>query len=310
MLHIKREDIEFTLRHHLNTFLINNNLLFMNQILAVCAERSCLTGGTMVKLLHGNVQKMQYGNDLDFYFSNPKNHSKEKLKSYFKRIYGANTYTPEELYDYIIYYEAKKGVDLLRSGKINPALFNKLVTNSTLQYSNLMMLPRKIEDIMEDPSLVLDSYVDVITGKNTIPNHIATYDITICMVALFYTIDGTLQLKVDNQRDHVYKNMKAACRGDVFLHYHNTIPKTIKFKKHKIAIAKKTHKHFERLLKYVNRGFRLDNTVQLYGFFLWLLSNKLINPRDSHILQRLTEGLYSPGLMMNVAKDRLLYCRL
>ena len=163
---------------------------------------------------------------------------------------------------------------------------------------------------MEDPSLVLDSYVDVITGKNTIPNHIATYDITICMVALFYTIDGTLQLKVDNQRDHVYKNMKAACRGDVFLHYHNTIPKTIKFKKHKIAIAKKTHKHFERLLKYVNRGFRLDNTVQLYGFFLWLLSNKLINPRDSHILQRLTEGLYSPGLMMNVAKDRLLYCRL
>ena len=63
--------------------------------------------------------------------------------------------------------------------------------------------------------------------------------------------------------------MKAACRGDVFRHYHNTIPKTIKIKKHLIAIANKTHKHFERLLKYVNRGFRrrLDNTVQLYGFF-------------------------------------------
>ena len=79
----------------------------------------------------------------------------------------------------------------------------------------------------------------------------------------------------------------------------------IKYQWHKFEITDQTHKHFQRVLKYVKRGFQLQNKMELYCFFLWLFRNKLISHTDSDIIQEITEGCYTKI----TTNDLLLYCR-
>ena len=287
---VSSDEVQFVLNYHISLFIKNNNMCHLRSLLFHYRTRCFLTGGAIVQLIHGNVQKMTTY-DLDVYFQtclNYKYHGVLIRKMLTK--YGGFLYTKRKLYEII--------VSLQQVHKVCDWVWKKLEKHATSEYNSIVMLSRDIYDIMSDPNDMLSTYTDIIMSEKSCRAYVDTFDISVCMVQIYLNSNGLWQLKVDSQIDHIYKRMTSSCRGNIYNSYFNISPKSIRVKDRQIIQAN-SHRHLDRVCKYYSRGFRVHNKMELYLFVLWLMDNQmLLNFENRLTLESMMKGCYK--LLNNV----------
>ena len=264
-LYIAKKLEKITIETHFTNFIKNNDMEHLVALLK--SEECCFSGGTVVKILHGEISKI-HNLDLDIFIKTPHHKKSEKFKMLLSK-YGS-VYSTELLYKTLVsHYRGRENVP---STKIEPLFLEKMKPKHVdYDYSNFLILKEPIAELVLDDNKTITSYIDVTVVENhmSFETKLDLFDIDVCSSMVYFDA-GQIYLYVKNRSGHVFKAMKGLLQYDIrefcYCSHHHTVEKKI------IEIVRK---HLLRLEKYMDRGFACLNKSELFRLCLCVWQNHM-----------------------------------